>query len=170
MKTTTVLVNPAAGGGRAGRIWERLLAAEPALADAHEIRTTDAEAGRVELARRLAAGTQRVLSVGGDGTAHLVVNAVLEAGRGEDVAIGLVPAGTGTDLARGLGLPLDPRAALRRVLAAEPRPLDALRLEVEGGERRFAVNCVAAGMAGALVPAGRATDRLMCQIWLLLIV
>lgn len=159
MKRTAVMVNPAAGGGRAGRVWERLLRASPELAEAHRIRAADAEAGRAELARRLAEGTERVLAVGGDGTAHLVANVLLEAGRGEDVAFGLVPAGTGSDLARGLGLPRDPLAALRRVLAAEPRPIDALRIEVEGGEHRFAVNTISAGMSGAVAPAVNANPR-----------
>ena len=159
MKRTAVVVNPTAGGGRAGRVWERLARAEPTLAEACRIRAAGAEAGRAELKRRLAEGAQRVLAVGGDGTAHLVANVLLEAGRGESVPFGLVPAGTGSDLARGLGLPRDPAAALRRALAAAPRSLDALRIEVEGGEARFAVNTISAGMSGAVVTAVNANPR-----------
>ncbi len=159
MKATAVLINPAAGGGRAGRTWRRLLQATPELERADVIEAADAAAGRAELARRLESGVERVLAVGGDGTAHLVANALLESGRGAEVAFGLVPAGTGSDLARGLGLPRRPLAALRRVLAAEPREIDALEIEVDGGERRFAVNIISAGMSGAVVPAVNAHPK-----------
>ncbi|MCP3959913.1 MAG: diacylglycerol kinase family lipid kinase [bacterium] len=155
MSSTVVLVNPAAGGGRAGRLWERLA---PELAGARTIQASGAEAGRAELEESLSEGAERVIAVGGDGTAHLVANALLDAGHGL-IPFGLVPAGTGSDLARGLGLPRDPAAALRQVLAAEPRPIDALRIETAGGEGRFAVNTISAGMSGAVVPAINAKPR-----------
>ncbi len=148
-----VLVNSAAGGGRAGRVWERLRTTVPELAGSREIHAAGAEASRDELATRLSEGADRVLAVGGDGTAHLVANVLLESGRGERVPFGLVPAGTGSDLARTLGLPRDPAACVRRLLAAEPRAIDALRIQVDGGGRRYAVNTVSAGLSGAVVPA-----------------
>ncbi len=150
MKTTAVVVNPVAGGGRARRVWGSLLEAAPELADAHLLLTGDAMATRVELQRRLAAGATRVIAIGGDGTAHLVANVLLAEGCGERVALGLVPAGTGSDLARSLGLPKRPEDALRHVLAATPRPLDAIAVEVAGGEPRFAVNIASAGLSGAV--------------------
>ena len=158
MSITAVMVNPAAGGGRAGRVWDRLRSATPELVDACAIRASSAEAGRAELAELLASGADHVIAVGGDGTAHLVANVLLETGHGA-TPFGLVPAGTGSDLARGLGLPRDPAAALRGLLSAEPRPIDALRIETEGGEGRFAVNTISAGMSGAVVPAIHAKTR-----------
>ncbi len=158
MIRTAVLVNPAAGGGRAGKVWRRLRRASPELAGTAVIQGADPETGRAELAEHLSRGVERVLAVGGDGTAHLVANVLLSSGRAGDVAFGLVPAGTGSDLARGLGLPRQPLAALRHALAAEPRKLDALEITV-GGERRYAVNTVSAGMSGAVVPAVNAHPK-----------
>ncbi len=159
MIRTAVLVNPTAGGGRAGRMWRRLRASAPELERAAVIEAAGAAAGQAALAEQLSSGARRVLAVGGDGTAHLVANVLLATGHAGRVAFGLVPAGTGSDLARGLGLPRRPLAALRRVLTAEPRQIDALEIKVEGGERRFAVNIISAGMSGAVVPAVNARPK-----------
>ena len=155
---TAVLINPAAGGGRAGRLWRRLLAAAPELDRARLVQGAGPEAARSELAGLLENGADRVLAVGGDGTAHLVAGVLLEAGRGDAVAFGLVPAGTGSDLARSLGLPREPVAALRQALDAAPRAIDAMVIETDR-ERRFAVNTASAGMSGAVVPAINANPR-----------
>ncbi len=156
---TAVMINPAAGGGRAGRLWKRLLVVVPELGQAKLIRGADAGAARAELADSLEAGIERVLAIGGDGTAHLVANTLLATGCADRVDFGLVPAGTGSDLARSLGLPRDPVAALRRTLAAEPRKIDAMVVETAGGDQRFAVNTASAGMSGAVVPAVNANPR-----------
>ncbi len=156
---TVVVINPAAGGGRAGRVWERLLSAAPELDAAQLIQAADATIARSELAGSIEDGVERVLAVGGDGTAHLVAGTLLATGRADRVDFGLIPAGTGSDLARGLGLPRDPVVALRRTLAAESRRIDAMVIETEGGDRRFAVNVASAGMSGAVVPAVNANPR-----------
>ncbi|MET8990469.1 diacylglycerol kinase family protein [Nonomuraea wenchangensis] len=70
--------------------------------------------------------------LGGDGTLHRVVAALLARGELERRQVGLIPMGTGNDLARTLGIPLDPAAAARVVLDGTPRPLDLL-VEDEGG-------------------------------------
>ncbi len=155
---TVVMINPAAGGGRAGGLWQRLLAAAPELAAARLIQAAGAEAARTELDASIEDGAERVLAVGGDGTAHLVAGTLLAAGAAGRVDFGLVPAGTGSDLARSLGLPRDPVAALRRTLAAAPRRIDALVVET-AGETRYAANTASAGMSGAIVPAVNANPR-----------
>lgn len=54
----------------------------------------------------------RVVVMGGDGSVHALAQLLHDAGRLTDAApVGIVPLGTGNDLARGLGLPLDPAAA-----------------------------------------------------------
>lgn len=70
-------------------------------------------------------GGRRLVVCGGDGSAHFIVAALHRAGDLQD-AIGLIPLGTGNDLARALGLPLDPAEAARVVLDGEPRQLDLL--------------------------------------------
>ncbi|MER7365737.1 diacylglycerol/lipid kinase family protein [Nonomuraea wenchangensis] len=70
--------------------------------------------------------------LGGDGTLHRVVAALLARGELESRPVGLIPMGTGNDLARTLGIPLDPADAARVVLDGVPRPLDLLVEDAPG--------------------------------------
>jgi diacylglycerol kinase (ATP) len=81
--------------------------------------------------------------VGGDGMVNLGVNLLA----GTRVPLGIVPSGTGNDMARGLGIPHDDTEAAIRMLGerlqAPPRVVDAVRIrwtDADGtpGERRFA--------------------------------
>jgi diacylglycerol kinase (ATP) len=81
--------------------------------------------------------------VGGDGMVNLGVNLLA----GTRVPLGIVPSGTGNDMARGLGIPHDDTEAAIRMLGerlqAPPRVVDAVRVrwtDADGtpGERRFA--------------------------------
>ncbi|MFG3436734.1 diacylglycerol/lipid kinase family protein [Nonomuraea sp. NPDC047897] len=80
--------------------------------------------------------------LGGDGSLHCLVTALAERGELGSRTVGLVPLGTGNDLARALGVPLDPVEAARVAATGEPRPLDLLRDE-DGG---VVVNAVHAGV------------------------
>lgn len=160
MKNVVVLVNPAAGGGRGGRRWRRLCKAVPEVKGARVLEPDGAESSRADLAAVLReGGVERVIVVGGDGTAHLAANVLLELPREERPAFGLVPAGTGSDLARGLGLSRRPAAALRQALTGPPRPMDAISLEADDGRRRFVLNIGSGGLSGAVVLAISANPR-----------
>ncbi len=69
---------------------------------------------------RLHEGFDGVVAVGGDGTVSSVAHALTDT----HVPLGIVPAGTGNLVARELGIPLDPRAAV--ALAAGPHALRAI--------------------------------------------
>ena len=115
-------------------------------------------------AERLAAaaadlGHDRVVAVGGDGTMQEVLNGLMAGGTGagSDLpALGIVPGGSGNDLARSLGLPAAPLDALTVALGDATRPLDLGRAMHDGQVRYFA----AAGGTGfdaqvAFTMAGR---------------
>ena len=123
----TLLVNPAAGRGAGARVARRAAAR---LTDAgvpfqllagRDVR----EAG--DLAREsVEAGTAALVVVGGDGMVHLALQAV----GGTDTSLGLIPAGTGNDFARTLGLPLgDPEAAADVVVGGAERRIDLGRTD-----------------------------------------
>jgi diacylglycerol kinase (ATP) len=147
MSGTVIVVNPAAGGGRAARTWERLAGAAAALAEHRVVSPDGPQATREAVAAAVAGGCDRVVCVGGDGTVHLVAGVLLAAGAGERVTIGVVPVGTGSDLARTLAVVREPRAALERALLGPPVAMDAARCTGEAGDFTF-VNTAAAGIAG----------------------
>lgn len=76
----------------------------------------------------LAAGYDTLVAVGGDGTWSHVADRLLASGR-SNVRLGLLPAGTGNDFGRSLGLRFsDPEAAVKALAAGETRRLDAGRI------------------------------------------
>lgn len=116
-----LLVNPVAGGGRAGRAQD---AVEDALrAHGFAVRvdpTRDLEHAR-ELARCAAEAGETVVCLSGDG----MVGAVADVLRAyPDSLLGVLPGGRGNDLARVLGIPLDPIDACATIAHGVPRVLD----------------------------------------------
>jgi len=161
------LVNPAAGSGRAGAVWESLVDGHPELRSATVVRESDPAAAAAQLHAAIAAGARGVVAVGGDGTAHMLANGLLAAGLGERVAVGLVPAGTGSDLCKSLGIPDAPGAALQLALEGKPRPLDAFEVRCADGSLRYCVNTVSAGVAGMVVDAVNKLTRRGAAVYML---
>jgi diacylglycerol kinase (ATP) len=121
-RTIALVVNPASGRGLGARIAplvrERLAAAGLTV-DVHA--TTCAEdVGRIS-AEVVASGADAVALIGGDGTIHLGAQVLAKSG----MPFGVIPAGTGNDFARGIGVPLkDPAAAADLIVAGKTRTID----------------------------------------------
>lgn len=147
MSETLVLLNRSAGGGKAARVRERVERAAAAGGGARVVLPEDREAARRAVLDAVAGGCGRVVAVGGDGTVHLAAGALLEAGAGERVVLGIVPAGTGSDLARALGIPRSVGAALGRALGGPGVPIDAGRCAGERSSFYF-LNVASAGIGG----------------------
>ena len=99
-----LLVNPTSGKGRGARLLEPVAAR--LRADGTEVDLVvgrDADEAFDRLRDRVAAGVDGVVAVGGDG----LVNLALQVVAGTPLPLGVVPAGTGNDFARALGIPLD---------------------------------------------------------------
>ena len=153
------LVNPAAGSGRGAAVWRALTESHPELRGARAVRECDPAAARAAVTAALAGGARALVAVGGDGTVHHAANALLGAGLAERVPLGIVPAGTGSDLARTLGVPMSPAGALELALAGEPRPLDAIEVRIGAAAPRWVVNSASAGLSGVVVEAVTALPR-----------
>lgn len=125
-----LLINPTSGRGRGRRYGERAEAALTAagLRVRPVIGGSIAEA--VGLARRTLGRDGRTLVVvGGDG----MISAALPLVAGTGVALGLIPAGTGNDTARYLGLPRrDPEAAAQVVIDGHTAFYDLGQVRTEG--------------------------------------
>jgi YegS/Rv2252/BmrU family lipid kinase len=153
MERLLVLVNHAAGTTDDDAV-DTALATLRAGADVSVAATTDEDELREAVTAR---GGRRVVVIGGDGSVHATVRALDRAGLDPREALGVIPRGTGNDLARTLGLPLDPAEAAEVVLTGAPRPLDLVRDE-RGG---VVVNAVHVGVgAEAGAEAVRFKERL----------
>jgi diacylglycerol kinase (ATP) len=69
-------------------------------------------------------GRRQLVVAGGDGSFHRVVAALNRRNELRQTVLGLIPVGTGNDFARAVGIPLDPEAAARAVLAGKVGPID----------------------------------------------
>ncbi len=150
-----VVVNPSAGKGRAARVWERFRDAHRELHHAHLVTATSEVEARDALLRLDFESIERVLVFGGDGSFQLVGNVLLELGVGNRVAMAPLPGGTGSDLARGLGIGPVSDAILERAITVPPREIDVFRIETDADHKRFALNVFSAGIAGEVNRAVR---------------
>jgi diacylglycerol kinase (ATP) len=83
-----------------------------------DIRVTASHADeRTIAARAITEGATTLVAVGGDGTWSNVANAVLSAGAGDTVRLGLIAAGTGNDFAKTVGTPASDYGATARLVA-----------------------------------------------------
>lgn len=137
------MVNPASGRGHGVRAGERAAGVFRNAGVAVEVVTApDAGTASALMAEHVAIGTDALVVVGGDGIVHLAAGVLA----GTEIPLGVIPAGTGDDLARHLGLPLsDPRAAARTVLTGETRAIDLTRAGDE-----YCVGIIAAGVDAAI--------------------
>ena len=98
-----------------------------------------------------------LIVAGGDGTVNEVVNGLGKAGFPEGVTLGILPAGTGNDLAATLGIPEDPDLAEDVICQNRVRTLDAARVRSEGVGEKFFIN-VATGGLGAEISTANDDD------------
>ena len=135
MERFFAIVNPAAGGGRSAKL------AGPALARLREgglridVIASTGPGHAVQLAREAyGQGYRRFIAVGGDGTAHEILNGVLGPVRDKDrISLGLLPLGTGNSFLRDFtkdGV----EGSLQALLAGRKRPIDLVRLTHSAGE------------------------------------
>ncbi|MEU8146635.1 YegS/Rv2252/BmrU family lipid kinase [Nonomuraea sp. NPDC048901] len=131
-----LLVNPAARGGRTVRLLGPV--ARRLRAGGAEVSVIVGDSAADALERACAAVAERpdaLVAFGGDGLVHLAVQAVA----GTDVPLGIIPAGTGNDIATALGVPRkDPIAAARTVLRGRSRLIDAARVRAGRADELFA--------------------------------
>ena len=152
MSRTLIILNPHAAGGKAGQLWQKL---EPLLWESLgelviAVTQHPAEVGP-HLTEAYAAGLTRVIAIGGDGTNHALVNAIVGFNAQNPdrppMVYGNVPVGTGRDWARGVGMTFKPEIAAQWIAYAQPRPTDVGHLIYDDQQRHF-LNIASAGLSG----------------------
>lgn len=149
-KRIVVAINPNASFGRGREVGPAVVTTLRGLG--HEV-TSLIEPDFAQLLEATRAAVREkpdaLVVVGGDGMVNLGVTAL----QGTKVPLGLVPSGTGNDVARGLGIPIgDTEAAIDHLASAlqrAPRVIDAGSISFEGGRARF--GCILSAGFDALV-------------------
>jgi YegS/Rv2252/BmrU family lipid kinase len=116
----TLLVNPSSAGGKTLKLLPRVEAALDARRAVFRVERTRSLDHGVELALRAIELGEIPVVISGDG----LLGAVGGAMAGSETPLGLIPGGRGNDLARALGIPKEPEAAVDVVLAGHSRTID----------------------------------------------
>jgi diacylglycerol kinase (ATP) len=147
-----VILNPAGARGRAKQL--RALIERSIAGGRADLALTAGPRDGERLAREAALAGRDVVAVGGDGTVAEVANGILASGR--DVALGIVPAGTGNDYAyQTLRLPKEPLAALEAALTAP-----AVAMDVGQVNERYFLNSLGVGIDANIAAAAEHLKKL----------
>lgn len=140
----TVLYNPAAARGRAAR---RIAVVQEVFKRAGLPHRLEASAGRGDIeraARRAAAaGATRLVVAGGDGSIHEAVNGLMPDASG--TALGIVPLGTGNDIAKACDLPLNAEDAAEMLADRILNDVPVRSIDVGCMNERYFVNSAGIG-------------------------
>ena len=150
---TCVILNPAAGSGNSVA---HVRSSVAAISEA-ELRESDGPTAIEPLVRTAVAdGFRRIVAAGGDGTVSQVASALFAAGGGRSgLECGILPIGTGNDLAQALGIPLQLDRAIEIVLGGAARRIDAVVCDSSGRSGAgagpiHAWNAVVGGFGGSV--------------------
>jgi len=139
-----IILNPNAGSAAQAETLRDVIAADSTVT---LWETTPENSARKLAASALQEGARLVVAAGGDGTINEVVNGL--AGNFEQARLGVLPLGTGNDLARTLALPLDAQEAFRLLTSGSVRALDVMRVEA-AGNTMYGLNVAAGGFTGQM--------------------
>ncbi len=152
-------MNPSAHDFEARKRWPRLRPILEAHAAVTLLETEkDDERTLGSIRTRLASSDfTRVVAIGGDGTIHLVANAVATAGLAKPPELAVIPFGTANNVSKSLRLPgrdLDALAAIAVSDRLERLDLASVSATIAGRrEERIWVNCLGVGMDADVVAA-----------------
>jgi YegS/Rv2252/BmrU family lipid kinase len=150
---TLVIANPYSRNGLTGRRWKALQAEIRAALGPVEIEQTRGPRDAERIAREgVRAGVERVIVAGGDGTVNEVASGLLGAQLGGYAELGILPLGTGGDLARSLGVSPRFSEALESLRKGGTRSIDAGRISYRAPDGRsvdsYFVNVASFGISG----------------------
>ena len=128
------IVNPAAGGGKRGKLLSPALERLRTGGIEVDVASTSSAGQATEIARQAyGRGVRNFIAVGGDGTAYEVVNGLFPQSADAELAtLGFLPLGTGNSFLRDFSHE-GVEHAIESLLAGSSRPCDVLRLRHRTG-------------------------------------
>ena len=155
MPTARLIVNPTSGGGRGARIARQAGLELQRRGCPHEVLYSSSPTDPGVLARQAVAdGCPLVVGVGGDGLIHAVANSLV----GTPTTLGIIPAGRGNDIARGLGVPLRLSEACELIAQHHTRPVP--RIDVGQAHERYFFSVAVLGLAAEINRRSNRMSRL----------
>ena len=145
------IVNPLAGGGKAGKLWPGISHKLKTIGIAFESVLTSGKMHACSLtAQAIAKGYRRIIAVGGDGTAHEVANGILGQTTcpSSDVLFSIFPIGTGNDWIKEHRIPNKLAPWIAMLQQGKPVFQDAGQVQFQsesGPQNRYFINV--AGLA-----------------------
>lgn len=134
---TLVIWNPSASGcKKTGSLRDELIGKD----GVRLVESNSPASAKSAIRDGVACGCRRVVAAGGDGTVNVVLEALASLDN-PNVSLAVLPLGTGNDLARTLGMPLEPEQAVEAVLGGEASRLDLVHMECETGRHVIANMC-----------------------------
>lgn len=156
MKQYTFIVNPNAGRGTGAKTFNSLRGELTRKGIDYDLIETKGPGDAITAARL--AQTPNVIAVGGDGTVNEVANGLA----GTQKALGIIPAGSGNDFIKSVGISRRPLQALETALCGIPRAVDLGRVSCSGrvdepneARARYFVNGVGVGFDAAVAARTR---------------
>lgn len=154
MHRFSLIVNPAAGRGRAVRAVPDVTATLAAAGASYEVCVSASLPHAAKLATQASSEGSVIVAVGGDGMAGKLVGVAARLG----ATFGIIPAGRGNDLARVLGIPFDPVGAATTLAATVTRQIDLIGVTGPNGAEIIvagSVYCGVPSVAGEIANATR---------------
>jgi YegS/Rv2252/BmrU family lipid kinase len=136
-----LVVNPCSGKRRGFGILDQVKPIFSASGSELDVHTTEYAGHAREIARTLPLdGYDSLCAIGGDGTFHEIVSGLMERGASASIPLGLIPGGTGNDVAQHLGIS-NPLVAVRRIVMGRTGSFDVAQVEI-GGQTAYCVTLV----------------------------
>ena len=156
-KRFLAIVNPTAGGGKSAKLAGEALSRLREKGLRVDVIATTGQGHAVELATEAyAQGYRHFLAVGGDGTAHEILNGLFARAKAQErVSLGFLPLGTGNSFLRDFSND-GADASLQALLEGRTRPVDLIRLTHSTGER-YSFNILSLGFTADV---GALTNRI----------
>lgn len=152
MPTARLIVNPTSGGGRGATLARQASLELQRRGCPHDVLYSNAPTDPGVLAHQAVAdGCSLVVGVGGDGLVHAVANSLV----GTPATLGIIPAGRGNDIARGLGIPLRLTEACELIAQRHAQPIP--RIDVGQAHERYFLSVALVGLAAEI---NRRSNRL----------
>ncbi len=137
-----IIANPKAGPSRLKKILEKIESSFNKSGADFEIHLTKKRGDAGALAKTaVSSGFTHIVSVGGDGTTSEIAREIVN----KDVALGVIPTGSGNDFPKAMGIPLKKNEAINTILNGEVKSGDVAYI----GSRCF-INGLGIGMDGAV--------------------